>query len=68
LGFGVATLQIPPMMPEPDGRERAAGFAVDVTPARSGHDISTREMAGAPSAETAEKPVHLPDPPQVFPV
>jgi hypothetical protein len=70
LGFGVATLQIPPVMSEPNGREpyTAAGFAADVTPARAGHDISTRHVTEAPCAGMAEKPVHLPDPPRVFPV
>jgi hypothetical protein len=70
LGFGVATLQMPPLISEPDGQEPnpAAGFAVDVTPALVGHDISTRHVTEGPSAGMTEKPVHLPDPPQVFPV
>jgi hypothetical protein len=70
LGFGVATLQIPPMMPEPydQGPDPAAKFAGDVTPTRAGHDISTRHVTEAPSAGMAEKPVHLPDPARVFPV
>ena len=70
LGFGVATLQIPPVMPEPDGQysDPAAKFAVDVTSTRAGHDISTREGPAAPSAGMVEKSVHLPDPARVFPV
>jgi len=70
LGFGVATLQIPPVMSEPNGLEpyTAAGFAADVTPAHAGHDISTRHLTEAPSAVTVEKPAHLPDPARVFPV
>jgi hypothetical protein len=70
LGFGVATLQTPPLMSEPNGPELdlAAGFTPDVTSARAGHDISTREGVAAPSAEMVEKPVHLPDPARVFPV
>jgi hypothetical protein len=70
LGFGVATLQTPPLLSEADGQEPdpARGSAWEITPARAGHDISTREMAEAPSAATAEKPVHLPDPAQIFPV
>ena len=70
LGFGVATLQIPPVLPEPGGQESdpAARFAVDVTPTRAGHDISTRHVTEAPSAGVVEKPVHLPDPARVFPV
>jgi hypothetical protein len=66
LGFGVATLQTPPLMSEPDGQK--LDLAMDVTPLRAGHDISTRHVTEAPSAAMAEKPVHLPDPPQVFPV
>jgi len=70
LGFGVATLQTPPLMYEQGGQEPgpAARFAMDVTSPRAGHDISTREMAGPPPAGMAEKPVHSPDPAQVFPV
>jgi hypothetical protein len=70
LGFGVATLQTPPLMSEPNGPELdfAAGFAPDVTPARAGHDISTREGPAAPSVGLVEKSVHLPDPARIFPV
>jgi len=71
LGFGVATLQTPPLMSEPNGPELddlAAGFAPDLTPARAGHDISTREGTASPLAGMVEKPIHLPDPAQVFPV
>ena len=70
LGFGVATLQTPPMMSEPNGQEPdpTAGWGADVTPARAGHDISTREGTTASSAGMVEKPVHFPDPPRVFPV
>ena len=70
LGFGVATLQIPPVMPEPNGQEPdpAARFVVDVTPTGAGHDISTRHVTEAPSAGVVEKPIHLPDPARVFPV
>jgi hypothetical protein len=70
LGFGVATLQTPPLMSEPNGEglDLAAGFVPDVTPARAGHDISTREGTTASSAGMVEKPVHFPDPPRVFPV
>lgn len=70
LGFGVATLQTPPLMSEPNGEglDLAADFAQDVTPVRAAHDISTREGPTAPSAGMVEKPVHLPDPARVFPV
>jgi hypothetical protein len=70
LGFGVATLQTPPLMYEPNGQEPdpAAKFAGEVMPTRAGHDISTRHVIDAPSAGMAEKPVHLPDPARVFPV
>jgi hypothetical protein len=70
LGFGVATLQTPPLMSEPSGPELdlAAGFALDVTSARAGHDNSTREGPAAPLAEMVEKTAHLPDPARVFPV
>jgi hypothetical protein len=70
LGFGVATLQTPPLMSEPNGPEPdlAAGFAPDLTPVRAGRDISTRDGSAAPSAGIVEKPVHLPDPARVFPV
>jgi len=66
LGFGVATLQMPPLMSEPNGRDW--DLAADVTPARAGHDISTRHVTEAPSAEMVEKPVHSPDQARVFPV
>ena len=70
LGFGVATLQTPPLMSEPNGPELdlAAGFVPDVTPARAGYDISTKEGPATPLPQMVEKPVHLPDPAQVFPV
>jgi len=70
LGFGVATLQTPPLMSEPEGPELglAAGFAPNVTPARAGHDISTGEGTAPPPAGMVEKPVHLPDPARVLPV
>jgi hypothetical protein len=70
LGFGVATLQTPPLMSEPNSQEShpAAGFAAEVTPVRAGHDISTRQMIEAPFVTTAEKPVQLPDPAQLFPI
>jgi len=70
LGFGVATLQTPPLICDPNSPELdlAAGLAPDVTPARAGHDISTREGMAASSAGMVEKPVHLPDPARVFPV
>jgi hypothetical protein len=70
LGFGVATLQTPPLMSEPNGREAnpAAGFAAEVTPPRAAHDISTRQMLETPPVAIAEKPVHSPDPAQLFPI
>jgi len=42
LGFGVATLQTPPLLPEPDGSRpgQAAAIIPDVTPVRPGYDIS----------------------------
>jgi hypothetical protein len=70
LGFGVATLQTPPLIHEPNAPEpdSQTGFAMDMTPPRAGHDISTREMTGPPSASMAEKPLHWPDPARIFPV
>ena len=70
LGFGVATLQTPPLMCEPNGPDPdlAAGFSTDVRPAPGGHDISTGEGTVASSAGMVEKPVHFPDPERVFPV
>jgi len=70
LGFGVATLQTPPLICDPNGEypHPADGLAADITSGRAGHDISTRQMAGPPSAGATEKPVHLPDPARIFPV
>jgi hypothetical protein len=49
LGFGVATLQTPPMLTEPAQPDGPPGIVPDVTPIRPGYEISTGFGAAAPT-------------------